>query len=234
MPVTFLVGMTGFEPATSCSQTLKSRFFAWFTRLFGAFESEIGAFGCSCKHCFHIVRSRRWSKVWSSSFRWDQNAVRKSRIRLRINSFSAVIIPYIIAIVKNLLSTRKICIAVVKEKNLRKVGFIFKKVLDFLFLLWYVVVLTEKEAKPMKNMIKELWHGNIIPQEDSKQIKRDERTTRIHGKASWGLGEKLFRWAKGNVWEVTQLLERVCESFGWGTIRICFQIWSSVIDRNIK
>jgi hypothetical protein len=30
--------------------------------------------------------------------------------------FSAVIIPYIIAIVRNLLSTRKICIAVVKEK----------------------------------------------------------------------------------------------------------------------
>ena len=40
--------------------------------------------------------------------------------------------------------------------------------LDFLFLLWYVVVLTEKEAKPMKNMIKKLWHGNIIPQEDSR------------------------------------------------------------------
>ena len=40
--------------------------------------------------------------------------------------------------------------------------------LDFLSLLWYVVVLTEKEAKSMKNMINELWHGNIIPQEDSR------------------------------------------------------------------
>ena len=49
-----------------------------------------------------------------------------------------------------------------------KVGFIFEKVLDFLSLLWYVVVLTEKEAQPMKNMINELWHGNIIPQEDSR------------------------------------------------------------------
>ena len=51
---------------------------------------------------------------------------------------------------------------------MKKVGFIFEKVLDFISLLWYVVVLTEKEAKPMKNMINELWHGNIVPQEDSR------------------------------------------------------------------
>ena len=51
---------------------------------------------------------------------------------------------------------------------MKKVGFIFGKVLDLRNLLWYVVVLTEKEAKPMKNMINELWHGNIIPQEDSR------------------------------------------------------------------
>ena len=59
--------MTGFEPATSCSQTLKCRFFPYFTRLFGAFVSEINAFGCSCQHCFHVVRSRRWSTLWSES-----------------------------------------------------------------------------------------------------------------------------------------------------------------------
>ena len=35
----------------------------------------------------------------------------------------------------------------------KKVGFIFEKTLDFRSLLWYVVVLTEKEAQPMKNMI---------------------------------------------------------------------------------
>ena len=175
MPVTFLVGMTGFEPATSCSQTLKSRFFAWFTRLFGAFESENGAFGCSCKHCFHVVRSRRWSKVWSSSFRREIVAIEKSKIRLRKNSFSAVIIPYIRAIVKNLLSTRKICGAVVKEKTCEKLDLFSKKVLDFLSLLWYVVVLTEKEAQPMKNMINELWHGNIVPQEDSRTNSKEMR-----------------------------------------------------------
>ena len=40
--------------------------------------------------------------------------------------------------------------------------------LDFLSLLWYVVVLTEKEVQPMKSMINELWHGNIVPQKDSR------------------------------------------------------------------
>ena len=51
---------------------------------------------------------------------------------------------------------------------MKKVVFIFEKVLDFRSLMWYVVVLTEKEAQLMKSMIKELWHGNIIPQEDSR------------------------------------------------------------------
>ena len=55
-----------------------------------------------------------------------------------------------------------------RKRPTKKVGFIFEKVLDFLSLLWYVVVLTEKEAKPMKSMIQELWHGNIVPQEDSR------------------------------------------------------------------
>ena len=138
-----LVEVTGLEPAASTSQTLKCRFFPYFIRLFGAFESKNDAFGCSCKHCFHVVRSCRWSKLWSSPFRWDEDAIRKSKIRLRINSFSAVIIPYISTIVKHLLSTLKICIAVIKENApVKKVGFIFKKVLDFPSLLWYVVVLT--------------------------------------------------------------------------------------------
>ena len=70
------------------------------------------------------------------------DAIRKSKIRLHINSFSAVIIAYFKVIVKSLLSTLKICIAVVKEKPREKVGFVFEKVLDFLSLLWYVVVLT--------------------------------------------------------------------------------------------
>ena len=62
----FLVGMTGFEPATSWSQTLKCRFFPYFTRLFEDFESKNDAFRCSRSHCFHTVQVRRWSKVWSA------------------------------------------------------------------------------------------------------------------------------------------------------------------------
>ena len=56
---------------------------------------------------------------------------------------SAVIIPYLERIVKSLLSTLKNCIAEVKENARRKKLDLFsKKVLDFLSLLWYVVVLT--------------------------------------------------------------------------------------------
>ena len=62
----YLVEVTGLEPAASSSQTLKYRFFPYFTRLFGAFVSENGAFRCSSSHCFHVVRSRRWSKMWSN------------------------------------------------------------------------------------------------------------------------------------------------------------------------
>ena len=51
--------------------------------------------------------------------------------------------------------------------------FIFEKGLDFLSLLWYVVVLTEKETQTMKNMIKELGHGNIVSQEDSRNNSKD-------------------------------------------------------------
>ena len=122
-----MVGVTGFEPAASTSQTLKCRFFPYSTRIFGAFVSENDAFGCSPSHCFHVVQSRRWSKVWSSPFLWDMDAIRKSKIRLHINSFSAVIIAYFKVIVKSLLSTLKICIAVVKEKPCEKSWIYFRK-----------------------------------------------------------------------------------------------------------
>ena len=62
---------------------------------------------------------------------------------------------------------------VLEKKKDEKGGFIFGKGLDFLSLLWYVVVLTEKETEPMKSMINELWHGNIIPQEDSRNNSKE-------------------------------------------------------------
>ncbi len=41
----------------------------------------------------------------------------------------------------------------------------------------------------MKSMIKELWHGNIIPQEDSRTNSNEmKKLPRIHGKASRRLG----------------------------------------------
>ena len=66
------------------------------------------------------------------------------------------------------LNTQNLRCSSQRKRPAKKVGFIFEKVLDFLSLLWYVVVLTGKEAQPMKNMINELWHGNIVPQEDSR------------------------------------------------------------------
>ena len=144
--------------------------------------SENNAFGCSYKHCFHVVRSCRWSKLWSSPFRWDMDAIRKSRIRLRKNSFSAVITPYIstivcyssvvhdelnaiyrirIAVCKRLLSPRKICFAAVKENARRKkLGFIFEKVLDFLSLLWYVARLTGGATYEKYNQRTMAWKHN--------------------------------------------------------------------------
>ena len=62
---TNLVGATGFEPAASTSKTQKHRFFASFCVLFRVFSSEPRAFTCCKSHNFHVVRSRRWSKVWS-------------------------------------------------------------------------------------------------------------------------------------------------------------------------
>ena len=104
--------------------------------------SENGAFGCSYGHCFHVVQSCSWSKLWSSPFRWDMDAIRKSKIRFRLNSFSVVIIPYLERIVKSLLLTRKFCGAVVKENARRKKLALFSRKCWTLSLLWYVVVLT--------------------------------------------------------------------------------------------
>ena len=61
----FMVEVTGLEPAASCSQTKKYRFFASFRVLFGAFLSEPRAFSCHKVHISHVVRSRKWSNLWS-------------------------------------------------------------------------------------------------------------------------------------------------------------------------
>ena len=57
------------------------------------------------------------------------------------------------------------CVTAIKEYSREKTGFIFGKALDIISLMWYCVVLPEVIKM---NVIKELWHGNIIPQEDSR------------------------------------------------------------------
>ncbi len=61
-----MVGVAGFEPTASCSQTQKHRFFASFFVLFRAFSSENRAFLCCKVHNSHVVRCCKWSRLWSA------------------------------------------------------------------------------------------------------------------------------------------------------------------------
>ena len=60
-----LVEVTGLEPAASCSQTARHRFFASFYVLFRAFSSETRAFLCREVHNSHVVQTCKWSRLWS-------------------------------------------------------------------------------------------------------------------------------------------------------------------------
>ena len=62
------------------------------------------------------------------------------------------------------------------------------------------------------NIIKELWHGNIILQRGyQNELQRDERASRIYGKASREFREKLHGRTERNFRKVPRLLERVHE-----------------------
>ena len=50
--------------------------------------------------------------------------------------------------------------------------------LDFLSLLWYCVALTGGAS--MERIIKELWHGNIVPQEDSRIHSKEMKELLVH------------------------------------------------------
>ena len=88
---------------------------------------------------------------------------------------------------------------------MKKVDFIFEKVLDFLSLLWCVVVLTGGTTyeKYDKRAMARKHHSRGGQQ---KQLKGDEGATRIHGKTSRGLGENLYRRAEGDLRKVPRLL----------------------------
>ena len=65
----------------------------------------------------------------------------------------------------------------------------------------------------MKSMIKELWHGNIIPQEDSRTNSKEMKELRGYmARHHEDLEKKLHRRAERNIRKVSRLLERVYES----------------------
>ena len=55
--------------------------------------------------------------------------------------------------------------------------FSFQKRLDFFSFLWYCVVLTGMEVQPMKNVIQELWNGNIMPQDDCRNNSKEMKVS---------------------------------------------------------
>ncbi len=63
----FLVEATGLEPTTSWSLTPILQFFGVFSTLSRAFLSRLTAFVRSSKHCFQVVQTSKWSKVWPLS-----------------------------------------------------------------------------------------------------------------------------------------------------------------------
>ena len=77
--LSLLVGVTGFEPATSWTRSVKTLSNKDFLMILGVLESENNAFGCSRSHCVHVVRSGRWSKVWSTPLNHISTAPYKSR-----------------------------------------------------------------------------------------------------------------------------------------------------------
>ena len=89
---------------------------------------------------------------------------------------------------------------------MKKVGFIFEKMLDFLSLLWYVVVLTggATHEQPDKRTVARK-HNTTRGQPN--KLKGDEGTPRLYGKTSRGLGKEFHGRAERNIREVPRLLE---------------------------
>ena len=90
--------------------------------IFDTFVSEITAFGCSYSHCFHTVRNRRWSKVWSDL---------KSHITIPISHEPQTRPRWLFYYCHHTIKLRiiqvpfllKICITVIKDKRFAKTGF---------------------------------------------------------------------------------------------------------------
>ncbi len=80
----------------------------------------------------------------------------------------------------------------------KKVGFIFEKVLDFLNLLWYVVVLTGGTTYE-KNDKRAMARKHNTTRGQPNKLEGDEGTPRLYVKASRGTRKELHGQAEGNI-----------------------------------
>ena len=102
---------------------------------------------------------------------------------------------------------------------MKKPEFIFEKVLDFLSLLLYVVVLTGGETyeKYDKRTMARQYHS---ARGQPNELKGDEGTARIYGTASRGSRKELHGRAERNIREVPRLLGRVSKPCRSSHLRI--------------
>ena len=84
---------------------------------------------------------------------------------------------------------------------MKKVGFIFEKMLDFRNLLWYVVVLTGGATHEQPNK-RTMARKHNFARGQPNQLQRDEGTAWIHSKASLVIRKKLYGRAERNIRKV--------------------------------
>ena len=153
------------------------------------------------------------------------DAIRKSKIRLRINSFSAVIIPYLEEIVKCLRSTRKICGAVVKENARRKSWIYFRKSAGLPQPSVVCCCADRKGGTTYEKYDKRaMARKHRTARGQPNQLTTNEGTPRLYGTASRGSRKELHGRAERNLRKVPRLLERVYELSRGGNIRVYRQV----------
>ena len=87
----------------------------------------------------------------------------------------------------------------------------------------------------MNNPIKELWHGNIIPQEDSRTNSKEMKELLGYLARHHEDLEKSFTDEQKEVFEkFSRLLERVYEPRRSSHLRVCLQVRNADSDKNFK
>lgn len=87
----------------------------------------------------------------------------------------------------------------------------------------------------MRSVINELWHGNIIPQEDSRTNSKEMKELLGYMSRHHEDLEKSFSDEQKEIFEkFPRLLERVYEPRRSSNLRVCFQARDADCDRNIN